>query len=131
MSFILHILLMSSPSLVRVFIVSLVVISAFVLVSLLVDTANIKVFLAYTSGLHTAYVLAAVLIDRLPMGAAVMYVVVYAITLLTFFTAALNFKNVTLSYLTDMQVYTHAPTQIFWPSAALASMAGVPPLMGF
>lgn len=131
MLLILSVLMLAVPATLKWILWVIVLISTYILCPILFALTEIKAFLAYTSSIHVIYVYTAVMNDRHILSAASLYNLIYGCAALTLFTALLNFRRLSIKYLTDLQLYSHLPTAIFWLGTALATMSGVPPLLGF
>ena len=62
---------------------------------------------------------------------AIFYNIAYFIATLAVFSGLLLFTHLRINFLSDLQVLEHTPTMVFWFIIAIASMAGLPPFLGF
>lgn len=109
----------------------LIIISIYILIGLLFYITEIKIFLAYTSVAHLTYIFAASLISKGQYEKMLFYIFIYMIITISVFIVILSFKNMSLQYLSDLQILTHLPYMLFQFIVAIAAMAGLPPLLGF
>lgn len=92
---------------------------------------DLKLFLAYTSVFHALYVFISIVTYKNFCHIATAYNIAYFITVITIFCTILIYKNLNLQYLSDFQVLIYNPAIMFWFISATASMAGLPPFLGF
>lgn len=129
--FVIHILYMAEPNTTQLLVCCLALGTTYVLVPLLISVTEIKAFLAYTAGLHAAYIYVAPGVDRLRLVNATVYNMSYLLATSLLFITLLAFKHASIKFLSDLQLFHRLPYVVFLVSTALAAMAGVPPLLGF
>ncbi len=128
---ILYQILLPIPATAKLLLMLNLLLGAYLLLSILFNVTEIRSFLAYTSGLHMLYIYNALIFDHTTVSASIFYNLVYYLATLAMFAALLHLKSFNIKYLTDFQLFTHLPAKIFWISIAFATMAGIPPLLGF
>lgn len=122
---------LAQPTIICFLLSLLVLFSVYFITPVFFNISDIKLFLAYTSVFHVLYILIALLADAALFEKALAYNIIYFFTNITIFSALLLIKKLNLLFLTDLQTLSANPSLLVWLIGALASMAGLPPFLGF
>ncbi len=130
-TYILQVTYQAWPIYIKLILWVLIILTVYFVTTIFFSITDIKLFLAYTSTFHVLYIFTSILADTTLMEKAILYNITYLITTLTIFSVLLSIKNLNILFLTDLQTIMHNPLILFFLISAIASMAGLPPLLGF
>lgn len=93
---------------------------------------EIRIFIVYMSIFHVFFIIAG-LISNSYFGAtcSLTYICIYTVIVIFFFCNIFLFNSTTFKYLSDLSVFYNYSVLTFSIMCSLASMGGVPPLLGF